>query len=153
MGDDHHHSSLLWYFCVIWLIHWYSLVDSSVVSRDTSLSVNSTINVRSPNYPLRMPNSLCSRETYRVPYGYQIHLDFKELYFDSSVTRDGAMISMTESASNLTGEAKNFTYISPWNRVTPNMCTLSSHKNIPWRRYDAELNVFPGEGLFFLCLL
>lgn len=105
------------------------------------LKPNETTELKSINYPRSYPPDLCIDVVCRVPYGYQIQLTFDELNLVPELTLENMIL--LNNAVNSTA-ATNFSYLSPWNRVTLRYCGAEEHKTAS-RRFKSTVSAVMGE--------
>lgn len=124
-------------------------------SRDISLQPNETFMLTSLNYPHPYPKAFCFDFLIRSLYGYQIHLNFVELYIQPSTTSLDNTFFLDETVMNGSYALQNVSYLSTWNRVTITFCS-DQHINLEQHRYQvykAQVSVVKGEDDFILNLL
>lgn len=110
------------------------------------LKPNETSELKSINYPRSYPTDLCIDTVCRVLYGYQIQIVFEELYLIPEILPDNTILLNSPANSSFSTDAvANFSYLSPWNRVTLRYCGHEEHKTAI-RRFKSNLTTIIGRN-------
>ncbi len=134
---------------------FYFVLVTTNASRDITLLPNDTFTLTRFNYPHPYPKAFCFDFLIRTHYGYQIELDFVQLFIQPSSDAMESQFILDESSMNGSYAAQNISYLSPWNRVTVSFCSdkVANFDQQRYHVYKAQVNVVKGNKVLYTCSL